>query len=209
MFNNIFSRNNTKNKNKKLIVFIGFNKTGTTSIHRLFQESGFNSVHWDEGKLTKKMLSNVINGKPTLSGYDDKFDVFSDLVYRTESFWFEGNSLFKQIDSDYENVKFVYNTRDIDDWLESRLHHEEKVEEQTILELHKKILDTDDLSIIKNHWRNVRERYEEDIYTYFANKKNFLKIKIDDKNFVEKVEKFADIQLLKKEWKQYNKKTIR
>ena len=43
---------------------IGFNKCGTTSIHRMLVANGINSVHWDKGRLSKSIkLSNILEKK--------------------------------------------------------------------------------------------------------------------------------------------------
>lgn len=205
MLERLFKKNRSDTKYKKLIVVIGFNKTGTTSIHRLFQASGFKSVHWDEGKLTRAMLENAINSRPILEGYDDRFDVFSDLVFRSDCFWFEGNSLFKQIDQQYQNAHFIYNTRNIDDWVDSRCKHAQQVEEHTVLSLHKKILDTDDIEKVKSHWKAVRLNYESELDAYFAAKSNLLKIDITDQDFTQKLSEFIEIELDPSQWGRFNK----
>ncbi|MCF2947751.1 hypothetical protein L0668_06515 [Paraglaciecola aquimarina] len=205
MFQQLFNKKTIDIRQKKLIVVIGFNKTGTTSIHRLFQSSGFKSVHWDEGKLTKKMFENAMQAKPILQGYDDKFDVFSDLVFRTDSYWCEGNALYRQIEQQYPNALFIYNYREMDAWLESRCKHAEQLEEQTILELHKKILDTSDIEVIKKHWKTTRLNYEEELKEYFGSKSNLLEIDIKDVKFVEKLSIFIQANLNPEHWGLFNK----
>jgi hypothetical protein len=109
------------------IFIIGFNKSGTTSIHELFSKNGFASIHWDEGRLAKKSLLNALEGRRLFYGYDHQYQVFSDLVYRNDRFYFEGNSLFREMDKDYPNAFFIYNKRNIADWLKSRIHHPGKI----------------------------------------------------------------------------------
>lgn len=202
MLNSFFSPK--QEKPKSYLFIIGFNKTGTTSLHRLFQKAGLRSVHWDEGKLAKAMIENVLNSKPVFAGYDQKFEVFSDLVYRTDSFWFEGNSLFWHMDSDYQGAKFLYNTRNMEDWLTSRCRHSELVEKQTILELHKKILKTEDVQHIKNYWKKCRLRLEEDLGNYFKGRDNFLELNIEDKDFVRKLSTFVELELDPSSWIKFN-----
>ena len=205
MFERFFNKKIGNAKYKKLIIVIGFNKTGTTSIHRLFQLSGFQSIHWDQGKLTKTMLINAINGKPILQGYDEQYDIYSDLVYRNDSFWFEGNSLFKQIDQYYPNALFIYNHRDMDAWLDSRCQHAEQLEEQTILDLHKNLLNTDDITKIKNYWKSIRVNFEKDLDEYFSARTNLLKVDIEDKDFIKKLSTFIQFELNPCHWGRFNK----
>jgi hypothetical protein len=50
------------------IFIIGFNKSGTTSIHELFSKNGCASIHWDEGRLAKKSLLNALEGRRFFMG---------------------------------------------------------------------------------------------------------------------------------------------
>lgn len=200
-----FKKTNNVLQNKKLLFVIGFNKTGTTSIHRLFQQNGFKSVHWDEGRLAKKMLNNVCNGDPVLMGYDDKFDIYSDIVFRTSSFHFEGNSLFKQLYYDYPESYFLYNTRDMDKWLESRVNHPNIVYGMTEFQLQQKLLNTTDEEKIKSYWKTQRLRFEEDINLFFKDTGRLLTLDIADINFVEKLTTFTGFKINSTFWEQHNK----
>lgn len=191
-------------KDVPYIFFIGFNKSGTTSIHKLFSENGIPSIHWKGGRLAKKCLINIVNGKPVLSGYDRTYRVFSDMMFRTDKFWFEGNSLFRELNRDYPNSYFVYNKRDINDWLNSRVHHRGNVGGQSLLELQKKILDTQETDNVVCYWRKARLRFEEDIREYFKGKKNFIEIEITDANFVEKLSRLTGLALDASHWKKHN-----
>jgi hypothetical protein len=81
----------------KKIFVIGFNKTGTTSLHFLFKNLGINSIH------TTKPVMEIIN----------KHDAFTD--------GFHSNFI------NYYNAKpdslFILNTRPIQKWLTSRYKH--------------------------------------------------------------------------------------
>jgi hypothetical protein len=196
-------QNKTKNynhcnhniKSSNYIFVIGFNKTGTTSIHKLFENNGFSSIHWDGGRLAKNMLQNGINYRPIFHGYDQQYTVYSDMIYRTDKFWFEGNSLFKEMHTDYPNALFLYNTRDCNSWLQSRLNHKGQVIGQSFLDIHKRILKTEDTDLILQHWKKTRIRFEKDIREYFKNSKNFLEIDITDSMFVSKLSAFIGVEL--------------
>jgi hypothetical protein len=77
------------------IFVIGFNKTASTTLHKLFKVNDLNSQHatdWD--------LSN--------------YDCFSD----------NGNlNDFKQMDNLYKDAIFILNTRNLTNWLISRFKH--------------------------------------------------------------------------------------
>jgi hypothetical protein len=195
-------------KNYPYIFVIGFNKTGTTSIHKLFENNGIPSIHWDQGKLAKMSLINILNGDLVFSGYDDKFNVFSDMFFRTEKFIFEGNSLFRQMDNDYPGSFFIYNKRNINDWINSRIKHKSLVSGMTIIDLEKKISKSREVGDIIDYWTKSRSRFEEDIKYYFRNSKFFMEIDIEDPNFVDKISEFTGIKLNPIFWKKYNKSSL-
>ena len=186
------------------VFVIGFNKTGTTSIHRLFQDNGIPSIHWDQGNLAKKSLTNVLRGDRVFSGYDNKFNVFSDMFFRTNNFVFEGNSLFRQMDKDYPGSLFIYNKRNIDDWVKSRINHKSIIGGMSIIDLEKIINNTENVNDIISHWKILRIRFEEDLKSYFNFSKNFIEIDIDDVNFVNKISLFTGRDLDPSFWKKYN-----
>lgn len=201
----LFKRKKATQRREKYLFVIGFNKTGTTSVHRLFQKNGYMSAHWDEGNLAKTMLENAKNSKPILEGYDHQYDVFSDMVFRSTQMYFEGNSLFKQLDKDYPNAYFLYNTRDMEKWLASRAKHPHIVNDETNLDFHKRLLGTSELVEVFDYWRQQRLRFEEDIHHYFKHKQNFIELDITDNKFVEKLVNLTGFTLSPEHWDQYNK----
>ena len=57
---------------------IGFNKCGTRTIHRYLARNGVRSLHWDAGRLAKRMYANLAEGRELLAGYEE-FDAFTDM----------------------------------------------------------------------------------------------------------------------------------
>ncbi len=203
--NIIFEIRARKNyKSAPYIFIIGFNKSGTTSIHKLFRGNGVPSIHWRGGKVAKRCIKNVIDGKPVLAGYDHKYRVFSDLAFRTEKFWFEGNSLFRQMHIDYPNSYFIYNYRNMEDWILSRINHDGVVSGLSILDLHKKILGTNDVLKVADYWKTSRIRFEEDVYAYFEGNERFIAIDISDGDFVEKISNLTGLKLNPSHWRVHN-----
>lgn len=104
------------------IFLIGFNKCGTTTIHRYFVANGISSVHWDKGRLARRMFQNIASGDPLLTGYES-FDAFTDMecldkrgVYHLEAY-----KLFPYLAEQYPDAVFILNTRDREGWIRSRL----------------------------------------------------------------------------------------
>ena len=75
------------NSNKRIFI-IGFNKTGTRTLHNYFYKNLIPSVHWDQGRLAKTIKYNYENGIKILTGYE-KYIVFSDM-------------------EDYQNLNYAY-----------------------------------------------------------------------------------------------------
>src|SRR5262245_17437716 len=84
--------------NLPFIFIIGFNKTATTSLHTFFSRSGFPSVHWDRGRLARRMIENCLDDRPILDGYDREFRVFSDMQAQSGRIRIEANQYFRVLD---------------------------------------------------------------------------------------------------------------
>jgi hypothetical protein len=102
---------------------IGFNKCGTSTIHRYLRANSVRSVHWDEGRLAQRMFANLANGDNLLAGYE-AFDAFTDMEYLdAKGTFLEGYKLFPYLAAQYPDAVFILNTRDREDWIRSRLRH--------------------------------------------------------------------------------------
>jgi hypothetical protein len=101
---------------------IGFNKCGTRTVHRFLELNGFAAVHWDRGRLARRMYRNVANGDSLIKGYE-QFDAFSDMEHVTPGFAFEAYKLFPLLAAEFPGALFLLNTRDREDWVRSRFNH--------------------------------------------------------------------------------------
>ena len=75
---------------RTIVFIVGFNKTGTTSFHRLFLDNGYASIHFDRGRLARKMIQNSLEDRKLPNGYDHKIPDFfrydrSDISYPVRS----------------------------------------------------------------------------------------------------------------------------
>ena len=113
------------------VFIIGFNKCGTKSLHHFFQSNFYLSAHSTTLTakklgglpLAKVMQRNFENQKPLLTGLA-QYDVFSDMVYLTDSEHIEANGFFKEFEAQYPSAYFILNDRPVEKWISSRLHHE-------------------------------------------------------------------------------------
>ena len=142
---------------------IGFNKCGTRTVHRFLELNGFRAVHWDRGRLARRMYRNLTNGETLINGYDH-FQTFSDMEHVTAGFAFEGYKLFPQLAQQFPDALFLLNTRDREDWLASRLSHRDGAYAQQWKAF---IGVSDDASVI-DYWRSDWERHHERVTTFFA-----------------------------------------
>jgi hypothetical protein len=84
---------------------IGFNKTGTTSLHRIFQDLGYRSFHGTKWRNTSKPLIYYL------------YDAFCDGEPED----------FRELDKMFPNAKFILQVRDLSPWLDSRLEHVQRL----------------------------------------------------------------------------------
>ena len=142
---------------------IGFNKCGTSTLHRFFELNGFRSVHWDRGNLAQAMYRNLTGGRCLIAGYEP-FEAFSDMEHITPSFAFEGYKLFPYLVQEFPDALFLLNTRDREDWICSRLAHREGAYAgrwKAVTGL------TDDASLA-DFWRAEWDRHHERVTRFFA-----------------------------------------
>ena len=119
-----------KSRHPKLF-FIGFNKTGTKTLHNFFRSNGYLSVHSSSymaqrlglPPIAKLIQQNEAKGRPLLDGLDH-YDVYSDMIYLTDRELIEANGLFRTFDAQNPGAYFVFNDRPVEKWVRSRLSHE-------------------------------------------------------------------------------------
>ena len=110
---------NRTDPERPLYFQIGYRKCGTTALAHFFERNGIPAVHWDKGRLARRMRDNLAAGRPVLEGYDDAFDAFTDMECNGPDDWFEGFRCFPEMLRDYPGARFVLNTRDEAAWLRS------------------------------------------------------------------------------------------
>lgn len=128
---------------------IGFNKTATTSIHKVFQKLGMVSVHdthWRDTKRTYVFL---------------KYQCFTD----------GAPDDFTVLDRRFKNSKFILNTRNLDEWIDSRLEHIKQAVERNATEI-TPTWDRTDAAV--KHWIVKRNSFHQEVLDYFRDRPNDL-----------------------------------
>lgn len=150
---------------------IGLNRCGSYSLHNLVKKSGYKSVHWGKGQLSKKMYLNEVSGLPILTGLET-FDCFTDME-NTQNLIF-AYRLYDKLYYENNNSYFILNTRNKNNWIKSRCNHREGF----LLQLAKKQFGFSRNEAIE-HWGLEWDNHHKNVETFFKNKGNFLKFDIE------------------------------
>jgi hypothetical protein len=166
------------------VFIIGFNKTGTRTLHNYFDKNGVPSLHWEYGRLAKRIKYNFENNKPLLEGYS-KYKVYGDMEDHF-NFNYAHITYFKELDKQYPNSKFILNIRNIDTWIKSRnLHMNGKYREYFCYKLK---ITTKELNDI---WRTHYYEHYNNVIEYFKDTNKLLIFDIE-KDKVDKLNNFLD-----------------
>lgn len=178
---------------------IGFNKCGTVSLWKIFNDflqEPINAVHWDKGLLAKTMYENLNTGKNLLVGYED-YSYFGDMQYQL---WIDNKpkdmilpylSMFKILDQQYPNSKFILNTRDINNWLRSRENWAPGGDNNFYMKLY----GIDNIIDLKEIYKETWIRHHSDVTEYFSKRPDDLLIyNIETDNIKKLTNFFVDIK---------------
>ena len=187
--------------NTTQVFIIGYNKTGTMTLHYFFQNNNIKSIHWDQGRIARKMKKNYKNKEPLLKDYPDYY-VFSDLEdYKKLNY--ANEDYFKELYYQYPNSKFILNIRDVQNWIKSRNRHENSyyvIELCKLYGINKDTLNKKWITDFNTHYKCVTE--------FFKNKTDKLLIFDIEKDSVDKIIKFLPEYNLDKKHYTHENKTI-
>ncbi len=118
------------------IFFIGFNKTGTVSLLHLFWDIlGYEGKVIHGGGATRERqnydLMGITDQTKNLSEEFDRLgdELLGQWVVYLDTDWISDN--FETLYENYPNAKFIFNTRNEDDWVESNKRHRSQLSEET------------------------------------------------------------------------------
>jgi len=190
--------------NKK-IFFIGFNKTATTALHHLVGASGYVSVHClyrveDTSRfIARQMHDNVKEGNPILKDID-KAHAYSDMLYVKQRRYIEGNKYYRKLHEEYPDSYFVLQTRNIDDWLKSRLYHKDGAFVKRCMKFQNCTQDE-----LLMQWSFEKKSREKAMKFYFRDNPNFLVFDIDKDPIDKLINHISpDFELDKRRWRRLN-----
>lgn len=167
---------------------IGHNKTATRSIFDIFISNGYRAFHWEKGNLAKKIFDNFVSDLPLLDSIEDAH-LYSDLESER---LFYSYKLFPQLDLEYPGSYFIYNSRDVNAWIKSRLKHAHgEYAKECLQNLVRKGVELSSVEDLAEHWKSGFIKHEKNLRKYFENKNNLIEVDIDSDEskqlFVEKL----------------------
>lgn len=170
-------RAGVKSRRPKLF-FIGFNKTGTKTLHSFFCDNGYLSVHSSSymaqrlglPPIAKLMQANQQKGLPLLAGLDH-YDVFSDMIFLSDSEVIEANGWFRELDAQNPGAYFVFNDRPVEKWVKSRLSHEGGPRGSFVGRYARAVGISE--AEVPDHWRALHASRKAEVMAYFAGNARF------------------------------------
>jgi hypothetical protein len=129
------------------IFCIGFNKTGTTSLHAFFNSLGLRSYH---GMYNEWNINDPRFGE---------YDCFSDGNHHD----------FIELDQNFLNSKFILTSRRLDNWLISRVRHIEIRRMVNKSGWMRKEYEANPRRALER-WITFRAPYYERVFSYFSNR---------------------------------------
>ena len=103
---------------RRLVLGIGLNKTGTSSVHRALETLGYRGLHWG-GPETRALVRRAMDeGRPMLSYLEPGVEAITDLEEVTYNFELAARQ--------YPQARFILTVRNLEDWVDSRRRHVEK-----------------------------------------------------------------------------------
>jgi hypothetical protein len=154
---------------------IGFNKCGTTSLHKFFVDSGIASLHWGEGLLAERMAARMDAGQDPIRDFPRKIG-FTDMVAIGPRKLIEPYKRFDYLHRWHPDALFILNTRDRESWIESRAAHQFRG--QRHLAAYASYLGIPEAEV-PDFWRAEWQIHHALVRAYFKASSNFLEFDIE------------------------------
>lgn len=154
---------------------IGFNKCGTTSLHKFFIDSGIAALHWREGRLAKRMAARIDAGQDPVRDFPSTI-AFTDIVGGGPSERIEPYKRFEYLHHWHPEALFILNTRDREKWVASRTSHE--YQGKRLIAAYAAYLGISETEV-QDFWRAEWDVHLTLVRAYFREKPNFLEFNIE------------------------------
>ena len=134
---------------------IGFKRCGTTALAAFLDRCAIPCVHYDKGRLARRMRDNLAAGRAPLDGYDRRYAAFTNMDFQTPADHFDGFRHFGALLAAYGG-RYILNTRPVDNWLDSVLRNAGRPRMRAA---HRTRFGTDDPRAVAEHWRAAWEEH--------------------------------------------------
>lgn len=142
---------------------IGFNKCGTRSMFQLFRRNGVAAMHWDKGDVGHAIRYNAVTGRRPLEGHED-YVFYSDLMGPRGQPVFEGHFYYRALFEAYPDALFILNTRNVDNWVKSRMRHPEFIQRFS------RAYGIEGPDAVETMWREMWDAHHREVRAFFADK---------------------------------------
>ena len=185
---------------------IGYNKTGTTSLSKIFENNNFSVApqHPFECNLESFFYGNYSTFTNMIKNDYFEYTLFQDVPFSFPKF-------YEVLDQEFENSKFILTIRDNEDvWYNSLINYYKKifpnfhrpkiiagyVYEGVLFKILTRVWggsvdDPYDENLLKNSYL----QHIEDVKKYFESKNNLLILNLNEKDTIDKLEVFLGIKL--------------
>lgn len=157
---------------------IGFNKCGTTSLHRFLVDSGIPSMHWENGDLARRMTARIDAGQDPIRDFPGNVG-FTDMMAVQPGRLLEPYKRFDYLHRWYPRAFFILNTRELENWIASRAAHEYRGER--LLDVYASKLGIPEAEV-PDFWRAEWQAHHTLARAYFRGAPNFLEFHIERDN---------------------------
>jgi hypothetical protein len=154
---------------------IGFNKCGTTSLHRFLIRSRIRSAHWERGRLAKCIMARMEAGEDPIADFPTTIG-FTDMICLEPGLLIEPYKHFDYLHHWYPTAIFILNTRDRENWIASRSSHQ--FGDLGLLSRYAECFGIPEASV-PDFWRAEWETHHRRARAYFDFSPNFLEFNIE------------------------------
>ena len=184
------------------IFVIGFNRTGTTTIHSFFKKNGLPAIHWNGNWMVSQFEQNIALKRPLLQDsyvYEhgektkikyEEITVFSDMTRDWTAT--DAKDFYKKLDTDYPGSKFILNVRDTKSWIRSRRSLHKGSITKSHLKFYKLQNNEQGIRQLKKIWTSIHEQYHREVLQYFKARPDDLLVFDINKDSPEKIVHFFD-----------------
>ena len=161
-------------RSKPRVIQLGFNKTGTTSLEKLFRSNGYKTAGYKH--CASQIQNNIQNKNHPFESMDD-VDLFQDMENHQKGIYIYNH--FELIYSHCPQDYYVLTTRSCESWLRSRLLHNQGKYAKIALK-HKSL---DSLEELVHQWRAEFYDYHSKVINFFKGNQNFYILPLEVYNF--------------------------